>query len=201
MNCWRWRRGVLWSRLERGRLPPVSQSPGKIARQLPALLPRIHGAILHAELFAVSGAGGHSWRAKKSGAAQAGFQSAKPGGIEARRCLEIRRGADLCDDAERAERARLPDIGTGKALSRAEGRRHSGRGLCGFRGGKRAEAGVEISARPRGADVFQGVFAVLPARRLFCRAPRPHRRAAQNPRQLQRERPRPDRRRSRRWAI
>ena len=40
--------------------------------------------IFPAELFAVSGAGGHSWRGEKSGAAQTGFQPAKPGGIETR---------------------------------------------------------------------------------------------------------------------
>ena len=49
-----------------------------------------------------------------------------------------------------------------------------------FAGGKRAEAGVEISARPRGADVLEGVFAVLPAGRLFCRTSGPHRGAAQD---------------------
>ena len=103
-------------------------------------------SIFHAELFAVSGAGGHSWRAKKSRAAQAGFQPAERGGVETRRRLGIRRGADLRDDAERAERPRLFNEGTGKTLCGAKRRRHSRRGLRGFRGGKRAEAGVEISA-------------------------------------------------------
>ena len=35
--------------------------------------------ILHAELFALSGAGGHSWRDEKSRGAQAGFQFAERG--------------------------------------------------------------------------------------------------------------------------
>ena len=43
------------------------------------------GAVFHAKLFAVSGAGGHSWRGEKSRAAQAGFRNAKRGGIEKRR--------------------------------------------------------------------------------------------------------------------
>ena len=44
-----------------------------------------YDSIFHAELFAVSGAGGHSWRGEKSRAAQAGFQPARRGGIESRR--------------------------------------------------------------------------------------------------------------------
>ncbi len=53
---------------------------------------------------------------------------------------------------------------------------------------------IEISACARGEDIFQGVFAVFPARRLFHRPSRTDRRAAQNPRQLQRQRPGPSRR-------
>ena len=34
------------------------------------------------------------------------------------RHLEFQRGADFCDDAERAERARLQNVGTGKTLPR-----------------------------------------------------------------------------------
>ena len=75
---------------------------------------------------------------EKCRAAQTGFQPAERRGIEARRQLEIRRGADVCDDAERAERTRLQNVGTGKVVPRAKRRRGSGRGLRGFRGGKRA---------------------------------------------------------------
>ena len=45
-------------------------------------------------------------------------------------------------------------------------------------------------------NILEGVFAVLPARRLFCRPSGTHRRAAQDSGQLQRERPWPDCRRS-----
>jgi DNA ligase (NAD+) len=48
-----------------------------------------NGAIFHTKLFALSCAGGHSWHAEKCRAAQAGFQAAGGGGIEARRRLEI----------------------------------------------------------------------------------------------------------------
>jgi histidinol-phosphate aminotransferase len=122
----------------------------------------------------------------------------RPGGIAKKSAADLGfpRRADVCDHAERAQRARVPDARTRRALQGAARRGGAGRSLRGFCRGKRAEAGVEISARPRGADVFQGVFAVLPAGRLFCRASRPHRGAAQDSRQLQCERPRPDCRRS-----
>ena len=46
--------------------------------------------------------------------------------------LEFQRGADICDDAECAERSRLQNFGTGKTLPRAKRRRDFGRGLRGF---------------------------------------------------------------------
>ena len=50
---------------------------------------------------------------------------------------------------------------------------------------------LEYSARARCPDLFQGVFAVLSARGLFCRPWGADHRAAQDPRQLQRKRPGP----------
>ena len=79
-----------------------------------------NGAVFHAELFAVSGAGGHSWRGEKSRAAQTGFQPAERGGIEARRHLGFQRGTDVCDDAERAERPRLCKTAELEKLCRAQ---------------------------------------------------------------------------------
>ena len=59
-------------------------------------------------------------------------------GIETRQALGFQCGADFRHDAECAERSRLQDCGVGKTLPRAEGRRGAGRGVCGFRAGKRA---------------------------------------------------------------
>ena len=66
---------------------------------------------------------------------------------------------------------------------------------------KRPEPRAEIPACAGRADLFQGLFALLPARRLLRRPPGSHRRASQNPRQLQRQRPGPDRRAGHAWAT
>src|SRR5271170_5327221 len=79
-------------------------------------------AVFHAELFAVSGAGGHSWRGEKCRSAQSGFFCAERRGIEARQKMEFQCGADFCDDAECAERARLQNGRTGKIVPRAKWR-------------------------------------------------------------------------------
>ncbi len=90
MNCWRWRCADLSSRVRRRK----RKAPNRCA-------------VFHAELFAVSGAGGHSRFVEKCCIAQTRFQPAGRRGIEARENLELRCGADVCDNAECAERARL----------------------------------------------------------------------------------------------
>jgi len=60
--------------------------PPNFIRKSPSLHRR---PILHAELLAVSGAGGHPWRGEKRPAGQSGFQPAVPARIETRQGLEF----------------------------------------------------------------------------------------------------------------
>jgi histidinol-phosphate/aromatic aminotransferase/cobyric acid decarboxylase-like protein len=55
---------------------------------------------------------------------------------------------------------------------------------------------AQTSACVGGADILEGILALLSARRIFRRECRTHRRTSQDARQLQRQRPRPDRCRS-----
>ena len=110
-------------------------------------------------------------------------------------------GPDLGHHAERAQRPRLPHRAVGGPLPRSERRRAAGRGLRGFRRRKRHEPRAEIPARARRADLLEGLFALLPARRLLRRPPGTHRRAPQDPRQLQRQRPGPNRGAAPRWTT
>ena len=183
MNCWRWRRAAFVEPGTHKSQSPDAPSVSMVQYFTPSyslypVLADIHGAVKNALPL-------------NPDFSLPCLRELKLGGV-----WDFRAALDVRHHAERAERSRLPDQGTGRTLPRAKGRRGAGRSLRGFCGGERHGAGVEISARARGADVLEGVFAVLPARRLFCRPSGTHRRAAQDSGQLQRERPRPDCRRS-----